>query len=218
MRDLLWILLPCLLFGLAFAGLAVWLTTRKGNTIKDVLHAGKLRDAEAIRLEIVEQVKISTNLPIVALYIMSVIVAIGLPVLINVLSYLQSDETVALAGQIEDYQREKRIYVTYETANITADGSFTLPIRNTLESQQITFESEHIDPLTLTIELKRIKNALQIMSASLEEPLEIGIEGRTARMSDTVKVHWTIPAKERLRNEGSDSPGSKRFPNVTHVP
>lgn len=68
------VLALCIFCGLSFAGLAVWLMTRRGNTIKDILESSHFKDAEALSLEIKEKIKISSNLPIVALYIIAALV------------------------------------------------------------------------------------------------------------------------------------------------
>ena len=68
---ILWILIPCLACGALFAYLAAWLTTKKGNTISDVLNSQKFSDSEAIEVEILDKLKVSSNLPIVALFIVA---------------------------------------------------------------------------------------------------------------------------------------------------
>ncbi len=184
-----------LIVGLGFAWLATWLTTRKGNTIKDVLEADKLKDAEAIRLEIIDQVKISTNIPVVALYIVATIVAIGPIALLLIIPLLQTyeDDSLTLAGQIASYDSAKKIYVTYEKAGITSGGAFTLPITATKKTEMITFESQHINPMTLRITLQE-PYTLQIVrthsDAFGEDPETIAIKGRVATLNRPIKVRW----------------------------
>lgn len=68
----------CLAAGIIFAALAVWLTTRRGNTLRDIL-ASSHADAQDLKVEVAGKFKVATNIPIVALYIVAAFVAVGLP-------------------------------------------------------------------------------------------------------------------------------------------
>src|SRR5688572_29329244 len=96
----IFILIACLLCGLGFAALATWLMSRKGNTIRDVLNARNLKDANAIKIDILDKIKISSNIPIVALFLVGALVAVVLP---GYVAYMQLHGSVSspmLVGNI----------------------------------------------------------------------------------------------------------------------
>jgi hypothetical protein len=71
------VLYACLVAGIVFAALAVWLTTQRGNTIQEILKETKDSTADALKMEIAGKFKLATNMPIIALYCIAAVVSIG---------------------------------------------------------------------------------------------------------------------------------------------
>ncbi|HWT82545.1 MAG TPA: hypothetical protein VN648_27485, partial [Candidatus Methylomirabilis sp.] len=94
---LLVVLIPCLVAGVGFAYIAAWLTTKRGNTLADIANAQQLANVEAIRVEILDKVKVTSNLPIVALYLVAFAVAIGLPAFV-VWQAMRDAPVITLSG------------------------------------------------------------------------------------------------------------------------
>jgi hypothetical protein len=178
------IIVICLLGGIIFAGMAIWLTTTKGNTINDILAAKHFEKAEALKTEIIDKIKLSTNIPIIALYVLSVVVAMGLPIFIVI---VQQNSIIELIGDIRDYDllinqnKGEKIYVTYKDAEIMPGGRFTIPVWYSRNSQEITFQSPVTHPITLTIKLNLLENALEVYKESYE-PQKIKINNNMATL------------------------------------
>src|SRR5215813_1634360 len=100
------ITLICVLTGLGFAALATWLSTTKGNTISDILKANKLENAEAIRVEISKVVSVSSSVPIVAMYVLAVVSAFGLPAFIYWRT-LSDSRPIHLFGSFTDSEENR---------------------------------------------------------------------------------------------------------------
>ena len=103
------ILILCLFGGLTIVFLATWLTTTRGNTISEILNSQKFKDAESIKLEIADKVKISSTIPVVALYIIGAFVAVGLP---SMIYWINSKDVTSftLSGNVIKDQH-KRVFM-----------------------------------------------------------------------------------------------------------
>jgi hypothetical protein len=114
------VLIYCLVCGVAFAALATWLTTRKGNTISDILKAKGLDggQAEAISLEIMDKFKLRSSIPVVGLYTIGALVASAVPLYVA-------------WGTVKEEQatNEIRLHGTL-IAEPNPDPSSELPFRN----------------------------------------------------------------------------------------
>lgn len=185
--NFIWILVSCLVSGILFAGIAAWLSTRRGNTISDILKSQKFENAEAIRLEIFDKVKLSSTIPIVGLYVVAAIVAIGLPVF-SFWQLQQEVQIISLSGQINK-DPDKKVYVAPKEMGIEESGLFELPVNYTGRRQTINFESLYYAPLTISISLDKQNNQMTVTFSNAE----LGEE--TIRLEPG---RWNYPLKQRI--------------------
>jgi hypothetical protein len=187
--QFIYVLALCIVCGLSFAGMATWLMTRRGNTIKDILQSSQFKDAKALSLEVTDKVKVSTNIPIVAMYIVAALVAVGLPIFI---SYQQSrtvGDAPVLRGQIKDYRqvvaldKGEKVYASPVEMIVLGDGSFSIPLRTTEGGQVIQFESPSANPLTLTLDVQPREGNIKVSSGSFGEQQVIPLTGKFASLT-----------------------------------
>lgn len=161
------LLISCLIAGVMFATLAVWLMSRKGNTISEILKVQGNRDLEALKVEIMDKFKISTNIPIVAMFAIAAFVAIGLPGLSLWLSQHEY-RPLYLKGIVEKAMH-KNAYLTSPNMNIESSGAFTVPILpDHSGGYRFNIESDHYYPATVDIAYNEKNNTVQINSTAEE--------------------------------------------------
>jgi len=56
-----WIIIPCRICRVVFVCMAAWLTTKKGNTLSDIVKSQRFTDAEALKIEILDKIKSNFN-------------------------------------------------------------------------------------------------------------------------------------------------------------
>ncbi|HEX2715001.1 MAG TPA: hypothetical protein VHM88_22670 [Candidatus Acidoferrales bacterium] len=214
------VLVSCLVSGLVFAVLATWLTTTRGNTISDVLNSEKFTDANAIQLKIQENLKITSNLPIVALYVVAFAVAILLPAFV----YWQSTRDVTvitLSGVFRGTDGNERIYISPRDMRVERSGQFTIPIAYTPQQEQsVNIEGETLSPITLQVKIDpadsmlivRVTNAVSTENA-FNVPLDLRSRSATlAKHIDLVPYAKEVrPVPQRLSKP--ESPRSV-FPEI----
>jgi hypothetical protein len=186
--QFIYVLALCIICGLGFAGMATWLMTRRGNTIKDILQSSRFKDAKALSLEVTDKLKVSTNIPIVALYIVAALVAVGLPIYI---SYQQSHvvgDAPVLRGQIKDYRqvvsldKGEKVYASPVEMIVLGDGSFNIPLRTTEGGQVIQFESPTANPLTLTLDVQPREGNIRVSTGSFGDQQTVQLKGKFANL------------------------------------
>lgn len=221
------VLALCLVCGLTFAGMATWLMSRRGNTIKDILGSSQFKDAKALSLEVTDKLKVSTNIPIVALYLVAALVAVGLPAY---LSYVQSQATgdaPVLKGQIENYQqlvaldKGEKIYASPVEMSVTGDGRFNIPLRTTEGAQNILFESPTANSLTLALEVRPSQGKIKVSAGSFADQT-IPIEGKFASLPKPLLMSRVNPAKDTWPAAGTQPSAaaaiSPEFAAITSLP
>lgn len=203
-----WILISSMVGGIFFAAIAAWLSTRKGNTISDILNSQKFADAEAIKIEIFNKIKLTSNIPIVGLYVVAAIVAIGLPAFY--FWQIQQEVTIiSLSGQVEKDQN-KKVYVAPKEMSIEESGAFEIPIVYSDQRQTINFESPYYSPLTLSISIDKQNNRIYIYfsNSELQEeeiPLQPGV--RNYQILQKIPLFPSaIPVTEAVANNPSAMP------------
>ncbi len=216
---LLWILLPCLACGALFAYLAAWLTTKKGNTISDVLNSQKFSDSEAIKVEILDKLKVSSNLPIVALFIVAFAVAICLPAFIS-WRVLQDVTVIKLSGEIRNLNPDKKPYVSPKGMRIENSGSFEIPLPYSTEDQFINIEGEFYSPITMRISLSKLKNSVIVETKMEKFEIPLNLETRTANLTKPITLEaFTQPGPLMVPNSPSkEAPISPEFRDVAASP
>ena len=155
------ILVLCLIGGIAFAGIAAWLTTRKGNTISDVLNSQNLKDAEAIKVEILDKIKLRSNIPIIGMYLIAAVVAVGLPTYTLYLNR-SVDPSITLQGTFENKKRNDSIFIVPTDMRVEPSGMFTIPLMYRSGIQKVNIESQRYDPITLSIKMNRDENSVTV--------------------------------------------------------
>lgn len=186
--NIIGILIPCLVCGIIFAALASWLTTRKGNTIKDVLDSQKFKDAEGIKLEIKKIISISSSYPIIGMYVIAGIIAIGFPSYAYWTIY-HDTQNIILSGNVLK-EPNKNVYLVPDNMRIYTSGKFKIPLRYRSDLQEVNFESQFYSPLTLSITIDKDKNILFVESNddSIKEDLNINIESRLASLERPIRL------------------------------
>ncbi len=119
----------CVLAGVLFAAIAAWLTTQRGNTIQDILNS-KNANAESLKVEIADKFKLATTIPIVALYIVALVVAVG-PIVYWIRVETGRYETYRVTGKVVEPPPNLYVMVRPPTLSFDKDGSFTadIPVR-----------------------------------------------------------------------------------------
>jgi len=202
------VLVLCLACGVLFAYIAAWLTTKRGNTISDVLNAKQL-SSETIRVEILDKVKITSNLPIVALYLVAFAVAIGLPAFVS--WQLMRDVTFITLSGVIDRAPDRTLCVMPKDMQIETSGSFAIPIMYSSGLQTINFEGENYLPVTMRISVNKLRNSLsvEISNAERSVPKEVVFnpESRTARLEAPIPLALvTGPSITAVPNATSRAP------------
>jgi hypothetical protein len=201
------ILILCLFGGLTIVFLATWLTTTRGNTISEILNSQKFKDAESIRLEIADKVKISSTIPVVALYIIGAFVAVGLP---SMIYWVNSRDVTSftLSGNVIKDQH-KRVFMRPKDMSIEESGHFDIPVYVSKRTQTINIESDDYAPLTMSVEIDKNNNVLRVFfsnNKSLQEEqhkLDVGV--LNVRLRQDISLYpAAIPTAE---NHPSYSPG-----------
>jgi hypothetical protein len=218
---ILMIVLLCLLCGGFFAYLATRLHTTKGNTISDILNSQHFADSQAIRVELLDKVKISSNVPIVALYIVAFFVAGALPALISYLT-LKDVTTITLSGKVRKDPNMK-VYVMPSHMRIEESGSFTLPLVYSSEPTTINIEGHDISPSSLKISINKLHNSVSVeitnsttegskfevplrlpsMTADLTEAILLKPAHEEANPPNSPSANDSAPLRSDLENAGS---------------
>jgi hypothetical protein len=215
--NFIWIIIISLIGGIFFAAIAAWLSTRKGNTISDILNSQKFSEAEAIKIEIFNKIKLTSNIPIVGLYVVAAIVAIGLPAFY--FWQLQQEVTIiSLSGQVEKDQ-SKKVYVAPKEMGIEESGTFEIPIVYTNRRQTINFESPYYSPLTLSISIDKQNNRISVYFSNSElQEEEIALQPGVRNYQILQKIPLfpsAIPVTETVANTPSEMPEiSPELPTV----
>ncbi len=182
-------LLIALLLGLVgaayFAHCALRILTTKGNRIKDVLDNPNLKDAEAIKIEILDKIKLSSNYPAVALFILAA--AVGTGPFGAAIYYIMSipKETINVVGNIGNYaqlfQRAggEHVCIEFSEMVVTPDGRFSIPLRAVENPQLVVFESQRVLPLTLVLQYKHPQKKILVDGLSAQQH-SLSIDGGTA--------------------------------------
>lgn len=206
--NFIWIIISSLIGGIFFAGIAAWLSTRRGNTISDIVNSQKFANAEAIKIEIFDKVKLTSNIPIVGLYVVAAIVAIGLPAFY--FWQLQKEVSIiSLSGQVQKDQ-SKKVYVAPKEMGIEESGIFEIPIVYTSRRQTINFESPYYSPLTLIISIDKQNNRISVSfsnSELKEEKINLEPGVWNYRLNQKISLfHTESPATEAVANNPSEMP------------
>jgi hypothetical protein len=163
MNLLITILVACLTGGISFAAIAAWLTAQKGNTIKEILESG--RDVESLHVEIKDQLKLTANLPIVALYVIAFAVATVIPTFAYWL-ILKDVTVVTLSGKIKK-EADMNLNAVQEADIESASGWFHIQVPLTKEPQIFNVSGgDRYFPITLAITPYKAKSSILVELSS----------------------------------------------------
>jgi hypothetical protein len=186
-------LLACLVTGVIFAALSAWLTTRKGNTISDILKAGSLKDAEAIRVEILDKIKLSSNIPIVGLYVVAAAVAVGLPTYAYWTTHRDTCTVVFLSGSVRGPASAGPMHVypvlrdSYVDSNT---GAFKVPLVFSAGEPQhdLTIQGTDYHPLGIRVILDRPKSAIHVQLLGSEGEELVPLQENFASLAKPIQL------------------------------
>ncbi len=207
----------CLLGGIAFAALAVILTRSKGNTLKDVLNSEAFRNQppESMQIEIdrlQNKFKASAQIPVVALYVVSALVALGVPVLMiskqsNPGGQTCDEGEVTLSGIIQK-NTEGNVYLVPTDLQIQPSGFFSIPLRKSETKWDYNIQSEQFSPVTLNVEYEKKENRLYVnLNNVAGDTLPVDGAANTARLPRPIELaplpHDTVINRVTISSESA---------------
>lgn len=214
---LVWVLIPCLVCGVFFAFIAAWLTTKKGNTISDILNSQKMADAEAIKLEILDKIKLTSTVPIVALFVVAIIVAIGLPALLCMLM-LKDVNTITLTGFLKK-ERSAMVCVAPKEMEVGPSGDFVVPLVYTNGVQTINIEGENYEPITLRVTIDKLRNLLQVEIGGTIKEIPVQLGSKSARFEGEIHLSPADTTVTNVSNKPTErSPTRAEYRNIGAPP
>lgn len=191
---LLWNSLPYILFGAFLVALATWLTTTRGNTISDILSSEKFSDSEAIRLEIYDKVKLASTVPIVALYVIAGIVAVGPPVYFHWNTSKNISETVVtgtftVPGVTDPEPILQRFCLQPEQTALKGNGHFSAPVLYIDEPHEINLVGMgSVGYLPITLQVRPKERIVKFSDNQSMKPIPFTLVGRTIELNGPVPL------------------------------
>jgi len=186
-------LLACLLAGVAFAALAAWLTTRKGNTISDLAKSQQLQNAEAIKIEVLNTVKLSSNIPIVGLYVVAAAVAVGLPTFIYWAAHRDVSAYVVLSGFVQGPAPvgSLKVYpVLHDSYVNPSTGAFHVPlVFNAGEPpHDVSLQGSEYHPVGMSVALDRVADTLNVQFAGTSRVDSVRLQEHSAILTTPIQL------------------------------
>jgi hypothetical protein len=190
----LWpIFLPSLAAGMVFALLAVRLSTTKGNRIADILRARHLSDGEAIKV-IVGKLSITSTIPIVALFVVSCVVAVGPTTLFW---WLQNKDGrfITLSARFDPPPSEP-VYVAIGDRDPTSPFFFWKIPYVADDHELLVLESRAYDPVTIYLTANPFKgtvtaeimNSVDQSESPVKQEIRISPDGHSVSMTTPIKL------------------------------
>jgi hypothetical protein len=216
MNFLIMILVACLTGGVSFAAIAAWLTAQKGNTIKEILDSG--HDVESLNLEIQDQLKLTTNLPIVALYVVAFAVATVVPSFAYWL-ILRDITVVTLSGKIKK-EPDMSINAFQEADIESASGLFHIRVPLTKEAQIFNVSGgDRYFPLTLSITPNKLTSSIlvELSSSGSDQNVEIpfDVTDLKAKLTDPIVLQPSqVIASPVINSPSVKQSVSAQFKNI----
>jgi len=196
--------------GIIIVLIGAWLSTRKGNTISDVIRASNLSSSEkeqVLSIEVLDKVKVSSGTPAVAFFVIGAIVMFVLP-LIHML-YLQKPITeITLVGDLANKDPNEPVYIVPQWINVTPTGRFYMNIPYANRFATINFENYKRLPTTIDITVDVSKNQVEIASNRQHNPVIIKIDttGHKVELKNPIKLIDTLKPDVVVSNIASAAP------------
>jgi hypothetical protein len=206
--QFIFVLALCIVCGLGFAAMATWLMTRRGNTIRDIMESSQFKDAKALSVEVMDKLKVSTNVPIVALYVVAGLVAVGLPMYVSSVSASRAGspaggKTATLRGEIQNFRsliavdKGERVYATPADATVFETGIFTIPLPPVNTSQEFMLQSPGVlHPFQLRV---RTEPGGKVTVYSGSEERKTKLEGDFVSLTKPLEMFRLEEARERAK-------------------
>jgi hypothetical protein len=179
--------------GLAFAGLATWVSLARGKALEKAAGADPGPDRDTLLVQVADKFKIQTNSQIVALYVIAAFVAIA-PLRQIVFPPPQMPATrYWVYGTFGNYSRNKgSLCVRPADASIDDSGEFRFPIILTSNASSTGFatDSTNYQPVSIAVELEpqlatgRISEVVSGIGKPLKADFDYG--------SNEIKIHTPI--------------------------
>lgn len=188
-------LVASLVAGFGFVWVASWLSTKKGNTMKEILESQRLANAEAIKVEVLNKFKLSSTIPIVALFMTGALVAIGPVCFAMYLYFHQEDSTITVRGWLDKYSQTinpsggERVYVRLDGMSVSDAGAFVVRLPEPIHAQLINFESPVMQTITLSVVYSRAENELNVSVGGYNDAIVVKLVNRTASLEDALPIH-----------------------------
>jgi hypothetical protein len=182
----IWVLVLCLICSVAFAGFATWLSTTRGNTVKETMEARHLSDEDALKLAL-GKLNIATTLPIVALYLIALAMGVGLPGFIWWENARNAD-FITVNGQFD----RRPAYPVCIEKDDPYSGTFSWQIPYAEGSQHIVFWSPVYVPVTMKFTLSKEKGTLNVDVVNFG-PTSPFREEKSLSTSRTIDLDGHIP-------------------------
>ncbi len=201
------IFLASLAAGVIFAALAVWLTTTRGNTISDILKSGDLKDVESIRIEILDKVKLSSAIPIVALYVVAAVVAVGVPLFVYWSSHRDGSRVFFLSGSVQPAggRTASDVFLRSPDSVVNVENPFfSLPIVfETNKPVLLTLWGPDYEPVPMQVVYDSVAETLRVQF--LERGESVPVRERRATLSQPIPL-TLLTANEAPERKPSEKP------------
>jgi hypothetical protein len=206
------IIIASLLAAIALAGLAVYLTTTRGNRISDFDKGA----GAALDVQVLNQFKLATGAPIVALYFLSIVAGIGVPGMITYLTSqgytLQVNDwyaahapadgpTITLTEQLD--REPKNVCVESGDVNVNVQARLVaIPLRyvTKLQSFILNVDDDWNDPITVNALLTQDMQHVQF-NLSGSHSVTLPVVGGVAAAHLSLPKPTTLPGIAPPQNE-----------------
>lgn len=219
---------PFFLLAALFAVLATLLCTTRGNTIRDIVSTPHF-NPETFKLEIAK-FKLSTGLPVVALYVVAGLVPFAPFAYARWTSAKDTSESIvtgylSVPGAADPAAVLKRFCLQPEQTNLNRNGYFNAPILHITEPHNINVvdisDQAGYAPITLEV---RPDQRYVVLSANPEAPpIRITVVGNTIRLNEPVPLmpkHAEVTPASAVPNAPSrtSAPSDPRLRDVGSPP
>jgi hypothetical protein len=188
------------LTGALFAYLATWLTSQKGNTLADIANSPKLNSAEAIKVEILDKVRIASNYPIVGLYVVGAAIPLGIVAYLLFSMFSGSSQMLIISGDLSPRPSDTTaVCITTPESIVQPSGQFTVGLPFDNAPHDINFGGKNYFPETMSVILDKatMKIHIKLTSHGANKPYDIAIDpiSRTAALASSVPLE-PIPSNQ----------------------
>jgi hypothetical protein len=165
-----------LLTGIVLASLATWLSTKRGNTISEIIAANEHLPAnQALEMAVMDKFKLATGIPVVGLYVVAALCALALPAFFMYLTHLGPQFDIA--ATFDDHPTKLQVA---EAAKWQADGDgFDITVPAIAPIQYVRIDPGNgFGPLTLSFEVTRTRQVYYWVNGRAQHgPLDIDANG-----------------------------------------